>query len=148
MAAAFDEAQHKLAIDELKATTRVTMETVGVRFGRRVSTSIYREHLLRVPGSPHAPRRAHAMSFVTVQDDQAEARPGLQACVRSALAHDVFCCPVRCGRWWGMRATVTLSRASCLNLVCRPRHSAATERRSRERLCVCRWRQANVPKVF
>ena len=46
----FDQAQLNRAIAELKATTRVTMETVGVRFGRRVSTSVYRENLLRVPG--------------------------------------------------------------------------------------------------
>lgn len=48
--ALFDQAQLKRAIAELKATTRVTMETVGVRFGRRVSTSVYRENLLREPG--------------------------------------------------------------------------------------------------
>jgi len=45
------EGQLKRAIAELKATTRVTMETVGVRFGRRVSTSVYRENLIREPGT-------------------------------------------------------------------------------------------------
>jgi hypothetical protein len=47
----FDEEALKLAIADLKASTRVTMETVGVRFGRRVSTSVYRANLLRVPGN-------------------------------------------------------------------------------------------------
>jgi len=49
--ALLDQAQLNRAIAELKATTRVTMETVGVRFGRRVSTAVYREHLVREPGS-------------------------------------------------------------------------------------------------
>ena len=40
--ALLDQAQLNRAIAELKATTRVTMETVGVRFGRRVSTAVYR----------------------------------------------------------------------------------------------------------
>lgn len=74
MAAVFDEAQLKLAINELKATTRVTMETVGVRFGRRVNTSVYREHLLRVPGNP-APACDADCSFVPVLDYHAEAGP-------------------------------------------------------------------------
>ena len=43
----FDAAQLQRAIKELKDSTRVTMETVGVRFCRRVSTALYREHLLR-----------------------------------------------------------------------------------------------------
>lgn len=46
----FDQAQLNRAISELKATTRVTMETVGVRFGRRVNTSVYRENLACASG--------------------------------------------------------------------------------------------------
>ena len=54
----FDAAQLQRAIKELKDSTRVTMETVGVRFCRRVSTALYREHLLRSPGTrdPTGPR--------------------------------------------------------------------------------------------
>jgi len=58
----FDQAQLKRAIAELKATTRVTMETVGVRFGRRVSTAVYRENLQRVPGE-HAGRHRRCSSL-------------------------------------------------------------------------------------
>ena len=50
----FDAAQLQRAIKELKDSTRVTMETVGVRFCRRVSTALYREHLLRSPGTRDA----------------------------------------------------------------------------------------------
>ena len=53
--AMYDQMQLKRAIAELKATTRVTMETVGVRFGCRVSTSVYRESLQREPGIRHGP---------------------------------------------------------------------------------------------
>jgi hypothetical protein len=66
--ALFDQAQLNRAIAELKATTRVTMETVGVRFGRRVSTAVYREHLARKPGSVilQPPSEDRVSAFVSV----------------------------------------------------------------------------------
>ena len=42
------------AIADLKASTRVTMETVGIRCQRRVSTSVYKQGLARLNGS-HPP---------------------------------------------------------------------------------------------
>ncbi len=66
--ALLDQAQLNRAIAELKATTRVTMETVGVRFGRRVSTAVYREHLLREPGSVilQPPSEDRVSAFISI----------------------------------------------------------------------------------
>ena len=55
MSSLFDQTHLKLAIEELKRSTKVTMETVGVRFCSRLSTSVYREHLRRVPGTSCLP---------------------------------------------------------------------------------------------
>lgn len=46
----FNQITLKDAISQLKAATEVTMETVGVRFSKRVSTGIYREGLSRLDG--------------------------------------------------------------------------------------------------
>ncbi|EKX41881.1 hypothetical protein GUITHDRAFT_141634 [Guillardia theta CCMP2712] len=47
----FNQITLKDAISQLKAATEVTMETVGVRFSKRVSTGIYREGLSRLDGT-------------------------------------------------------------------------------------------------
>lgn len=43
------------AIADLKASTRVTMETVGIRCQRRVSTAVYKQGLPRLNGPRRPP---------------------------------------------------------------------------------------------